>query len=152
MTTLFATSAIAKYSPGQDCRTNKGCDQNCLGSKWSVVIENGDARMVCDPSNLDSTRYATANCVTSGSQVPDDKVTTAACDSVKGKFCNGRCYFTSKASKEEDSTWNFKDLCYKKRPQGSGSYFAFVFVYPTKQQALQFSDGKCDSVFSSKEL
>ncbi|KAJ5178927.1 hypothetical protein N7492_002137 [Penicillium capsulatum] len=61
VTSLFAASAAAKYAPGQDCRTNKGCDQNCLGGKWSVIIESGDARMVCDPSTIDTTRYVEAS-------------------------------------------------------------------------------------------
>lgn len=148
ITTLFATSAVAKYSPGQDCRTNKGCDDNCLGSKWSVVIENGDARMVCDPTTLDSTRYSQAHCASNASQKPDDQVTNAACDEMKGKFCNHSCYFTTKASKEDASTKNFSKLCDQKKPQGSGGYFSRVYVYPTKQEAVKYENGQCDSVFS----
>ncbi|KAJ5777558.1 hypothetical protein N7520_000804 [Penicillium odoratum] len=108
--------------------------------------------MVCDPTTLDSTRYVTADCVTSGNQLPDDKVTKAACDGVEGKFCNGRCYFTTKASKEEAASRNFDQLCNQKKPQGSGSYLSFVYMYPTKQKALEFSGGQCDSVFFSNEL
>jgi hypothetical protein len=68
ITTLCAAAAASKYAPGQDCRTNKGRDQNCIGGKWSVVIEVGDGRMVCDPSTLDSTRYAQAKCYGNGDQ------------------------------------------------------------------------------------
>lgn len=148
ITTLFAMSAVAKYSPGQDCRTNKGCDDNCLGSKWSVVIENGDARMVCDPTTLDSTRYGQAHCASYAKQLPDDQVTKAACDGMKGKFCNRSCYFTTPASKEEDSTENFYKLCNQKKPQGSGGYLSRVYVYPTAQEAVKYDNAQCDSVFS----
>ncbi|GAB1194197.1 hypothetical protein APSETT444_003438 [Aspergillus pseudonomiae] len=109
VTTLIAVSAAAKYAPGQDCRTNIGCNQNCLGGKWSVVMEAGDVRMVCDPSSLDSTRYVTAKCL--GSEKEDGlaaKKKKAVCDSIKGKFCNNDCFLTTPASKEEDITSRYE--------------------------------------------
>ncbi|KAJ5694345.1 hypothetical protein N7536_004757 [Penicillium majusculum] len=149
ITTLFAASAAAKYTPGQDCRTNKGCDDNCLGGKWSVVMEAGDVRMVCDPSTLDSTRYARASCV--GYDLPDtvDKKAKTVCDNMKGKFCNDSCFLTTPASKEEDLTTRFKKACTEQKGSDGEPYSELVFVYPTKEQAVQWSNGKCDaSVFS----
>ncbi|KAJ5800888.1 uncharacterized protein N7518_002956 [Penicillium psychrosexuale] len=149
ITTLFAASATAKYTPGQDCRTNKGCDANCLGGKWSVVMEAGGVRMVCDPSTLDSTRYVEARCT--GVDLPDTvaEKRKAVCDNMKGKLCERACFLTTPASKEEDLTARFQQACSDQKGSDKSPYLAFVDVYPTKEQAVKWSDGKCDvSVFS----
>jgi hypothetical protein len=149
ITTLFAASAAAKYVPGQDCRTNKGCDDNCLGSKWSVVMEAGDVRMVCDPSTLDSTRYVEASCI--GVDLPDmnAKKGKTVCDNMKGKFCNGHCFLKTPASKEGDLTTRFEKACAEQKGSDGSTYTDLVHIYPTKEQAVKSSDGKCDvSVFS----
>lgn len=146
--TLFATFAAAKYAPGQDCRTNKGCDENCFGSKWSVVIEAGDARMVCDPSTIDSTRYVNARCT--GVDLPDtvNQKRKTVCDNMKGKFCDGSCFLTTSAIKEDEFTSRFTKVCAEQQGSQGGSYTAIVLVYPTKDQAVKFNNGKCDvSVF-----
>ncbi|KAJ5326576.1 uncharacterized protein MYU51_014615 [Penicillium brevicompactum] len=152
ITSLFAASATAaKYAAGQDCRTNKGCDQNCLGGKWSVAIVAGDARLVCDPGNLDSTRYASAGCIREDGEVEGEgraiiKASEVACDSAKGKFCGHSCYFTTKASLEQDMTTNFQKKC---QAQGDRShpYTGSVFFYPSKDLAAPYSSCKSSDVF-----
>ncbi|CAG8243292.1 unnamed protein product [Penicillium salamii] len=153
---LFAASAAAaKYAPGQDCRTNKGCDENCIGSKWSIVIEAGDARMVCDPSNLNSDRYIVAYC-TSGndaSSAEPQKTTKSACEKVKGKMCgkfSPKCFVTRKASQEEDLTIAFETACGERKDGEAYQALlgADVLAFPTKKKAVAFGHGCDDSVFS----
>jgi hypothetical protein len=122
---------------------------NCPGGKWTVVIEAGDARMVCDPSTLDSTRYVTAWC--SGTDLPDanEKKGKPVCDKMKGKYCNKNCFLTTPASKEEDLTARFRKTCAEQKDENGQSYSANVFVYPTKEQAVKMGFDGCDvSVFS----
>ncbi|KAJ5338617.1 hypothetical protein N7452_005345 [Penicillium brevicompactum] len=157
ITSLFAASATAaKYAAGQDCRTNKGCDQNCIGGKWSVAIVAGDARLVCDPGNLDSVRYAKAFCAPKdgGDDVAaQNKATQAACDTVKGKVCDRRCFVAAKASVEQDVTTEFQQKC--SAAAGSSNtpdddphpFLGDVLFYPTKGQATSGAY-HCDSVFS----
>lgn len=162
VTSLFAASAAAaaKYAAGQDCRTNKGCDQNCIGGKWSVAIVAGDARLVCDPSNLDSDRYAMAFCYRNDGEydrAAQEKATQAACDSLKGKICDGRCFKVAKASVEQDVTTQFQQKCAAVKVDSSPQedihdynphpYAGEVLFYPTKHQAAE-RGYKCDSVFS----
>ncbi|KAJ5898692.1 hypothetical protein N7504_008980 [Penicillium tannophilum] len=145
--TIFAASAATKYGPGQDCRTNKGCDENCVGSKWSVVIEAGDARMVCDPSTLDSTRYVAAACILDDRTDMPEKEAKTVCDNMEGVFCSDYCYLKTLASEEEDLTNRFRKQCDRKDSDGDKDN-AIVHVYPTKEEAVN-SDGNCDvSVFS----
>ncbi|KAJ5802166.1 uncharacterized protein N7503_004616 [Penicillium pulvis] len=112
---LFTASATAKCTLGQDCRTNKGCDENCVGGKWSVVIEAGDTRMVCDPSTLDSTRYVTAACLGENGSDKFAKNGKSVCDIMAGVFCSGYCSLKTSASKGEDLTTRFQELCTKKK-------------------------------------
>ncbi|KAI9039826.1 uncharacterized protein KD926_009044 [Aspergillus affinis] len=149
VTTLFAASAVAKYTPGQECRTNKGCDENCLGGKWAVVMKAGDARMVCNPSTLDSTRYVRAWCT--GIDIPETNAQKrkVVCDSMKGTICDRQCFLETPASKEDDLTTRFEKACAEQKDSNGDSCDALVFVYPTKELGVQGTDGKCDvSVFS----
>lgn len=150
ITTLCAAAAASKYAPGQDCPTNKGCDQNCIGGKWSVVIEAGDARMVCNPSTLDSTRYAQAKCYGNGDQPwVAEKNEKTVCDNMNGKFCHNCCFFTTLASKEEDLTTRYQKACAEQKDSSGSSYKGFLHVYPTKEQAVKNCLGNCDvSIFS----
>ncbi|KAJ5341464.1 hypothetical protein N7541_010588 [Penicillium brevicompactum] len=167
VTSLFAASATAaKYAAGQDCRTNKGCDQNCLGGKWSVAIVAGDARLVCDPSNLDSTRYARAYCerkdrTNEYDNTAIDKATKAACDSVKGKTCKGSCYLKTKASLEQDVTTKFQQKCSAAKgssendpnsdpglPKDPHPYTGTALFYPSKDLAAPYGFCKPSDVFA----
>ncbi|CAI7649591.1 unnamed protein product [Penicillium bialowiezense] len=129
ITSLFAASAAAaaKYAAGQDCRTNKGCDDNCIGSKWSIVMVAGDARMVCDPSNRDSIRYAAGSCTAKGSNTDSTspegiKITKATC--------------------EEDLTAQFLQECASQgiKQRSQFSFEAELLVYPSKEDAVKFTD------------
>ncbi|OOQ87403.1 hypothetical protein PEBR_17348 [Penicillium brasilianum] len=147
-TILLATFATAKYTPGQDCRTNKGCDNNYSGSKWSVVIESGDARMIYDPSMVDSTRYIDARCT--GVNLPEtvDKKRKTIYDKIKGKLCDGIYFLTTSAIKEDEFTSQFKKTCAEQQDSQGGSYYAIVRMYPTKELAVKNTGGKYDaSVF-----
>lgn len=151
ITTLFAASAVAaKYRPGQDCRTNKGCDQNCIDSKWSVVIIAGDARMVCDPTTLDSTRYVVASCFAGDSEdfAKGEEKVKDVCQKANGKGCATNCLLTTPASKEDSLTSRYLELCTgHKNPDGS-SYNGFVHVYPTKEEADKtIYNTRCKSQF-----
>lgn len=156
ITSLFAASATAatKYPPGQDCRTNKGCDENCTGGKWSVVMVAGDARMVCDPGSRDSSRYATATCEPtkyskSFTLTTIDGFTKAACDVIKGKICESSCYVTVKASAEEDLTERFSRECTTQADnKNTDVRFSGKFlIYPSKEETVEFTDCKT-SIFS----
>jgi len=98
----------------------------------------GDARMVCDPTTLDSTRYVVASCYsgTSGDITKQEENAKSVCDKVNEKFCVENCFLTTPASKKEDTlTSRFMESCTgQKNPDGS-SYQAFVNVYPTKEEA-----------------
>lgn len=150
ITSLFAASAAAKYAPGQDCRTNKGCDDNCIGSKWSVAIVAGDARLVCDPGTINSPRYVAASCRSqisspSSDPRPIEQATQAVCDKLKGKMCGGFCYLTTKASDEQTLTHNFDISC--ATAGGSPPYTARVFAYPSKDLAAEIGSCKASDAF-----
>lgn len=107
----------------------------------------GDARMVCDPSTPDSTRYIKAECDSRDFGYPDegDKNAKAVCEKVNGKFCGNNCFFNTLSSNEDSARRQFADICNTiKNPDGS-HYQDFVLVYPTKtliQDSLYYKNCK----------
>jgi hypothetical protein len=78
----------------------------------------------------------------------DDKKQKTVCDKVKGKLCNGDCFLTTAATKEEEVNSQFEKTCAELKDSRGGSYIAMVYVYPTKELAVKYSS-KCDaSVFT----
>jgi hypothetical protein len=110
---LFAVATLAqKYTAGTNCHTNTECDANCLDGRWTIMQNDGDYSLVCDPSAENPTQYYAANCVLrSRPYQHEDTQQTKTCDAVGGTICNRACLFSGERSGEQELEKKYSDAC-----------------------------------------